>query len=243
MNVSRNNRLLHEINPNHKKSIIEYNSTPTKIPFQMNMTKNGKYILFAHGDVYAGFSFRIPRNINIITLTRADDICAINRDINRMIFDFYKSGLTIFENNDLGKRLTEDGERLLLTMKRIFSPSIDFKNHLGNEIANEMFLSFSSNSEGQHKSIGILDLGNPKSNLKNMKNVINLSNLNRSLKINQILLSSLLTMYSLKTSKKKTFIIGACRGFIKGSSNNNKEIARTISGTQGRTITNNYLSS
>jgi hypothetical protein len=242
MNVSRNNRFLHEINPNHKKLFLEYNSTPTKIPFQMNMTKNGKYILFAHGNVQAGFSFRIPKNINIITLTRADDNCAINPNMDKMILDFYKSGLTIFENNDLGKRLTEDGERLLLTMKRTFSPSIDFKNHLGNEIANEMFLSFSSNGEGQHKSIGILDLGDPKSNLKNMKNVINLSNFNRSLKINQILLSSLLTMYSLKTSKKKTFIICACRAFPNGSSNNNKEIARTISGTQGRTVTNNHLS-
>jgi hypothetical protein len=230
MNASVNN-LLREVRPNNKERLTVYNRTPTKIPFQMNMTQNGKYILFAHGYVYAGYSFNIPKNINFITLTRVSDSCEVNPSMDKIILDFYRAGNTIFKNDDLGKDLTDNGERLLITLQTQFDPSIDFKNHLGGKIANEMVLNFSSSGEGQQKSVGIIDLGNQQSNLKNMKNLINL---NKSVKINQILLSSLLTMYSLNASIKKTFIICACRSFNESNTNANKELSRTISGTRGR---------
>jgi hypothetical protein len=242
--MSKSNNLLREMPTNHKKLLTEYNRIPTQIPFQMNQTRNGKYILFAHGNTQAGYSFKIPKNINFITLTRVNYTCDINPMMDQLLLDFYRRGKTIFENNDLGKELTEAGTQLLKYIQQHFSETIDFKNHLGNEIANEMFLSFSSSGEGQQKSLGILDLENKSSSIKNMKNVISLYSNSKNRKINQILLSSLLTMYDNQSSKiKKTFIICACRGFNSESSNNNKAVARAISGySNNRTSRPGYLS-
>jgi hypothetical protein len=201
--------------PNKKSYIQKSKSNDT---FNMN-NQNGKYMILAHGSILQGYNFRIPKNINFITLTTVG--CNIPTDyrIDREIQSFYKRGKTLFQNNDLEKELTEEGDGFLKQLQLLY-PSLDFKNHLGGSIANEMFLNFTRNGskEGNFRAIGIIDLSK---NSNKPKNIANLNNESRRTKINQILLSSLLTMYDeklIKNSKgiKKIFIIRACRGFQEG---------------------------
>jgi hypothetical protein len=214
--------------PNKNRFIQKSNSNNT---FNMN-NQNGKYMILAHGSILEGYNFRIPKNINFITLTTVG--CNIPTDIriDRAIQSFYKSGKTLFQNNDLEKNLTEEGLSLLKQLKSLH-PDLDFKNHLGGSIANEMFLNFTrdGSKEGNFRAIGIIDLSK---NSNKPKNIANLNNESRRTKINQILLSSLLSMYDeklIKNSKsiKKIFIIRACRGFQEGQSSTAAKFAGFIS--------------
>jgi hypothetical protein len=171
----------------------------------------------------------------------------LDYSIDKEIQDFYKAGNTLFQNNDLSDKLTENGEKLMHKLNSKYRNEVyHFKNHLEDSIANEMFLDFSrtGTTEGSVRSIGMVDLLEKKN--YSIKNVINLSN-NKKYTIKQILLSTLLSMYSdniTNKSIKKTFIICACRGFS-GKNNNSKFLARTISGTLANTTprSNNRVSS
>lgn len=183
---------------------------------------------------------KFQKNINFITITKVSSNCRVNYSFDKEIQDFYKTGKTLFKNNDLSNELTDDGELLMVKLNSLFQGEeiYYFKNHLENSIANEMFLDFSrtGTTEGSVRSIGMVDLLEKKN--FSIKNVINLSN-NKKYTIKQILLSTLLSMYSdniniNNKSKKKTFIVCACRGFS-GKNNTSKFLARTISGTQANT--------
>jgi hypothetical protein len=229
-----NNQFLLEIAPAGKKLLIQYNGIASD-PIQMS--QDGKYLLLGHGSLIDGFSFRVPKNINFITLTKVGENCVFNFKFDKEIMDFYKRGFTIFDNNDLSIKLTYDGELLLAKLKEK-DPRIEFKNHLGSTIANEMLLDF--NTSGT-RGIGIVDLQNKTNKIRN---IINLSN-NKKIKFKQILLSTLLSMYDDHTTNKrknKTFIVCACRSFL-GNNPNNRHFARTISGYPNnktpRSVSNN----
>ena len=237
---------LREINLRNAIKEIKYNNK-SKNPIQMNMSENGKYLVLAHGRTEEPYNFRVPKNINFITITKVSSNCMLDYSIDQEIQAFYKSGYTIFENNDLSEKLTENGRILMNKLNSIYGKEIyHFKNHLQDSIANEMFLDFdrTSTTEGSVRSIGMIDLINKKN--YSIKNVINLSNNNKYI-LKQILLSTLLSMYSdniTNKSKNKTFIICACRGFS-GNNNRSKLLARITSGTQGNTTPryNNRVSS
>ena len=214
-------KLLREYNLTEAVKLVKYNTKPASDAIRMD--QDGKYLLLGHGSMFEGFSFRVPKNINFITLTKVGDACVFSRKFDKEIIDFYKKGNHIFVRNDLGKTLTTDGDLLLATLRKN-DPEIEFKNHLGTTIANEMFLDF--NTDGK-SGIGIIDLQN---NTNKIRNIINLSN-NRKIKFNQILLSTLLSMYDdhiTNKSKNKTFIICACRNFL-GNNSSRKHFARTVS--------------
>ena len=228
---------LREIDLRNAIRHVKYNGE-SKNPFRMNMTENGKYLLLAHGRTEEPYNFKVPKNINFITITKVSSNCRVNYSFDKEIQDFYKTGKTLFQNNDLSKKLTKDGELLMAKLNSLFRGEeiYYFKNHLEDSIANEMFLDFSrtGTTEGSVRSIGMVDLLKNKN--FNIKNVINLSN-NKKQTIRQILLSTLLSMYSdniINKSKRKTFIVCACRGFS-GKNNTSKYLARTVSGTQANT--------
>lgn len=228
---------LREIDLRNAIRHVKYNKESTN-PIRMNMTENGKYLLLAHGRTEEPYNFIVPKNINFITITKVSSNCKLNYSFDKEIKDFYKAGNTIFQNNDLNENLTENGEKLMAKLNSLF-PGKEiyyFKNHLEDSIANEMFLDFSrtGTTEGSARSIGMVDLLENKN--FNIKNVINLSN-NKKYTVKQILLSTLLSMYSdniNNKSKKKTFIVCACRGFS-GKNNTSKYLARTVSGTEANT--------
>lgn len=198
----------------NKKRVIQRSSLES--PFEMNNEKSiGKYMISAHGSVMEVYTFRIPKNINFITLVKLGFGTPVTGPIIGDIITLYKNGNTLFQRNDTSKRLTREGESLLKDLKKKYpqyTHGLDFKNHLGGSIANEMFLSFvrDGSTEGQERWIGIRDiLKNNKNNQP--KNITNLNNSTKRTKIDQILLSSLLNMY--ENDRKKVFIITACRIF------------------------------
>ena len=216
----------------NKLRLLEYSEKNSKIkrnklmdPFEMNNGKQnetgkqiGKYMILAHGSVMEPFNFRIPNNINIITLVRAGYTYRGGKDIDDVIKKFYKKGNTLFQKNDLSKRLTREGENLLIELQRTYpTAGFEFRNHKGGTIANEMFLSFRRDGakEGTVRAIGIKDL---LKNSNQIKNITNLYNSSSQYQIKQILLSSLMSMYdeqiiSNREDINKVFIIRACRGF------------------------------
>jgi hypothetical protein len=232
---------LREINIRRAINYIKFNNK-IENPVKMNMTENGKYLLLAHGRTIEPYNFKVPKNINFITITKVSSNCMLDYSIDKEIQDFYKAGHTIFQNNDLSVNLTENGEKLMQKLNQRYDREVYyFKNHLQNTTANEMFLDFNrdSRTEGSVKSIGIIDLLGKNDSIKNVIDLYisknkNTNNKNKKYKIKQILLSTLLSMYSdniINKNKKKTFIICACRGFS-GNNNSNKLLARTVSGTQ-----------
>jgi hypothetical protein len=222
-----------------KYNKYDFSKKPT-VPIPVK--KKAKYILRAHGSMLDGFTFRIPTNINFITITELGEKCSIDGLIDKEIIEFYNKGNTIFENNDLSNKISEQGI-LLQDRLRIRDRHIEFKNHLGDSIANDMYLDFTTG--GQVRGTGILDLNNTKtinfSNRRKLyKNLFDLYSNNQQGLINSMLLSNILTMYDLFTftnnnikqrnpNKHLTFLLMACRVF---STNNNasKLLARTVSG-------------
>ena len=221
-----NNRFLKEFNQKNAINLINWDDSPANA---IEIQDDGKYLLLGHGSMQEGYSFKVPKTVNFITLTKVNMSCVFNKTFDDEIKLFYKKGFTIFDNNDLSETLSQQGQLLEHTLKKM-EPKIEFKNHLGNSIANEMFLDF--NTSGT-RGIGIVDLKN-KSN--KIKNIINLSN-NRKFKFKQILLSTLLSMYDDHTtnnSKHKTFILCACRNFS-GNDASKKLFARSLSGYSSNT--------
>lgn len=210
-------------NFNNSLTLLEYPSKNTLIersslesPFEMNNEQSiGKYMICAHGSVMEVYTFKVPRNINFITLVKLGYKCPAQKPIVNYIIKLYKNGNTLFQKDDTSKKLTLEGKSLLENLKLMFpedADAFDFKNHKGGTIANEMFLRFvrDSSTEGRERCIGIRDI--LKSNKNNQpKNITNLNNSTKRTKIDQILLSSLLNMY--ENDRKKVFIINSCRIF------------------------------
>ena len=226
MNNRLNNRFLKEFNLKNAIKKIAYGSPASNA---IQIQDDGKYLLLGHGRMEEGFSFKVPKTVNFITLTKVSESCVFDSRFDNEIKEFYKNGFTIFDKNDLSETLSQPGEELLVKLRKI-EPRINFKNHLGSSIANEMFLNFNTNGT---RGIGIVDLKN-KSN--KIKNIINLSN-NKKVKFKQILLSTLLSMYddhTTNTSKHKTFILCACRDFS-GTDLSKRFFARSVSGYPNNT--------
>lgn len=220
-NFSRNQLALLEL-PNKNSKITRNRLTD---PFVMNNgTQNetgkyiGKYMILAHGSVIEPFNFRIPNNINIITLVKVGHNSPADKYVDDAIQRIYQNGNTLFQKNDLGRDLTQEGRNLLEELqKRYPGAGFEFKNHKGGTIANEMFLSFrrDGNKEGTVRAIGIKDLLR---NSNQIKNITNLYNASSQFQIKQILLSSLMRMYDEQIIRNrqninKVFIIRACRRF------------------------------
>jgi hypothetical protein len=212
---------------------------------KIEVKKKAKYILRAHGVILQGYTFRVPKNINFITITELGEKCSINALLDKEIIEFYKRKNTIFENNDLSETISEQGEFLQAKLRQL-DIHIKFKNHLGNSIANEMLLDFVAG--GMVRGTGILNLNN-RVNFSNRrklyKNLFDLYNNNQKGLIKKMLLSNILTMYDLFTfnnnniernnpDTKLTFILMACRGFALNNSNINSNngvlLARRVSG-------------
>jgi len=238
------NTLLREIPFNKAfKELTKYNfSKRPDVPIKVK--KNAKYILRAHGTILEGFTFRVPTNINYITITELGEKCSIDELLDKEIIEFYKRGFTIFKNNDLDETISDEGKYLQTQLKKL-DRHIEFKNHLGDSIANEMFLDFVTG--GLVRGTGILNLnnrGNFSNRRKLYKNLFDLYSNNQEGLIKTMLLSHVLTMYDLFTftknninkrnpNQKLTFILMACRGFTSNNLNNNnngKLLARRVSG-------------
>jgi hypothetical protein len=180
-----------------------------------NQESIGKYIISGHGSIMEAYTFRVPKNINFITLVKLGYGSPISKTVIDFIIKLYKNGNTLFKNNDASRELTLEGKNLLKNLKSLLpeqAEALEFRNHKGGTIANEMFLRFvrDGSTEGQERWIGIRNI--LKNELTNQpKNIINLYNNRRRTKIDQILLSSLLNMYD--DGRKKVFIITACRVF------------------------------
>lgn len=239
--IREKNKLTRQYLTYHKIS-NNPNDPPDHVTDPINMRPNGKYLLLSHGRLMTGFSFRVPKNINFITLTRFS-ICTLHPKFDNEINDFYKAGHTIFENNDLSKKLTESG-KLLQEKLKVKEPNIHFKNHLGETIANEMLLAFTSKGAGLHSGIVELNRGGTKK-IKNVYNLYNSYTVNdkgrlgarfkQRAKLNQILLSTLLSMYDdniTNQNKKLTFILVACRSFSNNNSEREKSFARNVSNAE-----------
>ena len=223
-NFSRNqiNQLRLLPYPNKNRKIIRNRLSD---PFVMNNGRQnetgryiGKYMILAHGSVIEPYTFRIPKNINIITLVKVGHNSPSSKYVDDSIKKLYQNGDTLFQNNDLSRKLTQAGKNLLEELQRMHpGAGFEFKNHKGGTIANEMFLSFrrDGNKEGTVRAIGIKDL---LKNSNQIKNITNLYNSSSQYQIKQILLSSLMSMYdeqiiSNREDINKVFIIRACRGF------------------------------
>jgi hypothetical protein len=208
--------------PNKNSKIIRNRLSD---PFVMNNGRQnepgkyiGKYMILAHGSVMEGFTFLIPKNINIVTLVKVGHNSPADKYVDDSIKKLYKNGDTLFQKNDLGRDLTQAGKNLLEELQRRHpGGGFEFKNHKGGVIANEMFLNFNrdASKEGTVRGIGIKDL---LKNSNQIKNIANLYNSSSQYQIKQILLSSLLSMYDEQTIRgreniNKVFIIRACRGF------------------------------
>lgn len=221
-NFNNNNQLTLLEYPN-KNRIIKRNKLHD--PFVMNNGKSngtgkfiGKYMILAHGHILEPYTFRIPKNINFITLVKIGYDTPFDKIIDDSIEKLYKNGNTLFQKNDLGRKLTQEGKSLLEQLQSRFpDKGLEFRNHKGGTIANDMLLSFKrdSSTEGSIRGIGIKDLLK-KSNQP--KNITNLYNFSKQHQIQQILLSSLLSMYDEhmlrgRENINKVFIISACRSF------------------------------
>ena len=206
---ARKNRNLMLLEFPHKNHLIARSNSVE--PFDIN-SQNGKYIISAHGSIMGGYTFKVPEKINFITLSEPGFGIPPDLAMDKAIETIYKKGKSLFSNNDLGEKLTLEGENLLDEFRRKYpSDHLFFKNHLGKSIANDMFLSFNRNgkTEGSLRLIGIKELSSKNSN--QLKNITNLYNRSRGYKIDQILLSSLLRMYAdfIEEGKKKIFIVSA----------------------------------
>ena len=207
----------------YKNRIIRRNEL--NVPVEMNNGRQnetgkyiGKYMILSHGSVMEPYTFRIPKKINIITIVKVGHNCPASKYADKAIEKLYKNGNTLFQNDDLSRELTREGQNLLVELQSMYpSKGFEFRNHKGGTIANEMFLSFRRDGakEGTERAIGIKDI------LKNSnqpKNITNLYNGSRKHQIKQILLSSLMSMYDEQTindkeNKTKVFIVNSCRGF------------------------------
>lgn len=222
------------------KKYNKYNISK-KPDVKIQVKKKAKYILRAHGVMLQGYTFRVPKNINFITITELGQECSIDELLDKEIIEFYKSGNTIFKNNDLSETISEQGELLQAKLRQL-DRHIQFKNHLGNSIANEMLLDFVTG--GMVRGTGILNLNNSvnfSNRRKLYKNLFDLYHENQIGLIKKMLLSNILTMYDLFTfnnnniernnsNKKLTFILMACRGFASNINNNGVLLARRVSG-------------
>ena len=221
---------------------------------RVHVKKKAKYILRAHGVMLQGLTFEVPTNINFITITKLGEGCSVDELLDREIIEFYKAGHTIFENNDLSETISSQGEFLQSQLRRMYE-NIEFKNHLGDSVANEMFLDFVTG--GLVRGTGILNLNNSVnySNRRGLyKNLFNLYSTNQKGLIKNMLLSNVLTMYDHFTfdnnninrnnaTKKLTFILMACRNFRNNKNRNGVGLARRVSGKSENKPSNNTPSS
>lgn len=214
---------------------------------RVHVKKKAKYILRAHGVMLQGFTFTVPTNINFITITKLGEGCSIDELLDKEIIEFYKAGYTIFENNDLSEKISSQGEILQNRLKGMFE-HIEFKNHLGDSVANEMVLDFVTG--GLVRGTGILNLNNLNKSVnfsnrrKLYKNLFDLYSTNQKGLIQRMLLSNVLTMYDHFTfdnnninrnngNKKLTFILMGCRNFMNNNNTNGVHLARQVSGKVG----------
>jgi hypothetical protein len=119
--------------------------------------KSNKYIIRSHG-VMTGKSFFIPAGINIINLSELENAVPLNKIFDNELFAIYDEKNTIFENNDNSRKKTDLGEKFENTWKsRSGFEKINFKNHPGPMIVNDMYLSFTGNCIGDACSVDVIE--------------------------------------------------------------------------------------
>ena len=78
----------------------------------------------SHGVMYAN-PFRVPKGVNIITLTTVSVNCPFVQKLDRQFEILYNNGHTLFKNNDKSKQLTDIGKILENRLNSEFLPDYE----------------------------------------------------------------------------------------------------------------------